>query len=95
MKLYRSDTLFEFGKYEGKTVWQVLDLQINYIDWCIININSFYLTVYMIDAIKNRNPDFKLSAEGEQKLKEKDARWKMEQESNPDDLDDEIIEFWH
>lgn len=51
MKLYRSDTLFEFGKYEGKTVWQVLDLQINYIDWCIINIDSFYLTVYMIDAI--------------------------------------------
>jgi hypothetical protein len=95
MKLYKSDTLFEFGKYEGLTVWQVLDLQINYIDWCIITIDSFYLTVYMIDAIKERNPDFTLSAEGEQKLKEKDARWKLEQESNPDDVDDEIIEFWH
>ena len=95
MKLYRLDTPFDFGKYEGKTVWQVLDLQAGYIDWCIISIDSFYLTEYLIDAIKERNPDFTLSAEGEQKLMEKYTLWKLEQESNPDDLDDEIIEFWH
>jgi hypothetical protein len=49
----------------------------------------------MIDVIKKRNPYFTLSAEREQKLKEKYARWKLEQKSNPDDLDDEIIEFWY
>ena len=72
-----------------------MDLQANNIDWCIITIDSFYLTEYMIDVIKKRNPYFTLSAEREQKLKEKYARWKLEQKSNPDDLDDEIIEFWY
>ncbi len=88
MKFYDLDTQFAFGKYEGKTVRQILDLQPSYIDWCATNLDHFYISEDVIGEIKNIKPDFLLTAEGKQKMEEKYASWKIEQETEEDyDID--------
>jgi hypothetical protein len=47
------NTVFKFGKYKGKTLKQVIDEDINYVVWCLSDINEFRLDndaiVYFID----------------------------------------------
>jgi hypothetical protein len=73
MKSYELDTEFTFGKYKGKTVRQMLDLQPTYIDWCSINLDHFHIAENIIEEIRNIKPDFLISTEGQKKLKEKSA----------------------
>lgn len=82
MKFYDLDTEFTFGKYEGKTVRQILNLQSSYLDWCAINLDHFYLSNQMIEEIKSIKPDFIISDEGKQKLADKYSTWESEQEQN-------------
>jgi|LakMenEpi03Aug12_release.lakeMendotaPanAssembly.Ray.scaffolds.fasta_scaffold1015646_2 hypothetical protein len=88
MKHYDLDSLFTFGKYEGKTGRQIIDLQPSYIDWCARNLDHFYISEEVIEEIIKIKPDFTLSTEGQQKLDEKYANWECEQESFQDYDDD-------
>ena len=89
MKIYTLDTEFTFGKYEGKTVKEVLELQPNYIDWCAINLDHFYISDEAITEIKEIKPDFTITEEGKQKLADKYSTWENEQEQDDyDDYDD-------
>lgn len=88
MKIYDFDKLFTFGKYEGKTLRQIIDLQPSYINWCVEALDHFYISEVVIEEIKKINSDFTLSAEGKQKLKEKYIRWVNEQEPHKDYYDD-------
>jgi hypothetical protein len=89
MKFYTLDTEFTFGKYEGKTVKEVLELQPNYIDWCAINLDHFYISDEAITEIKEIKPDFTITEEGKQKLADKYSTWENEQEQDDyDDYDD-------
>lgn len=89
MKFYTLDTEFTFGKYEGKTVKEVLELQPNYLDWCAINLDHFYISDEIITEIKEIKPDFTISEEGKQKLADKYSTWENEQEQDTyDDYDD-------
>jgi len=80
MNSYNLDTEFTFGKFEGKTVKEVLDIQPSYLDWCAVNLDHFYISDDIIEKIKAIIPDFKLSEEGKQKLNEKYETWENEQE---------------
>ena len=84
MKFYDLDTEFTFGKFEGNTVRQILDLQPSYLDWCAINFDHFYITENVITEIKTIKPDFALTTEGQQKLDEKYTKWEAEEEDNND-----------
>lgn len=84
MKFYDLNTEFSFGKFEGKTVREILDLQSSYLDWCAINLDYFYITENVITKIKTIKPDFALTTEGQQKLDEKYANWESEQEDDYD-----------
>jgi hypothetical protein len=75
MKFYNIDTVFNFGKYAGKTVREVLDIQPSYIDWCVINLEHFYILPEDIDHIKSIKPDFTLSEDGLKKLVDKYSEW--------------------
>lgn len=90
MKFYDLDTEFTFGKFEGNTVRQILDLQPSYLDWCAVNLDHFYISENVIEEIKTIKPDFALTEEGKQKLDEKYSTWETEQEDNEDydDRDD-------
>jgi hypothetical protein len=75
MKFYDIDTVFNFGKYAGKSVREVLEIQPSYIDWCIINLDHFYIMPEDIDYIKSIKPDFTLSADGLSALADKYNEW--------------------
>jgi hypothetical protein len=68
MKFYTLDTEFTFGKYEGKTVKEVLELQPTYLDWCAVNLDHFYISDETITEIKKIKPDFTITEEGEKNL---------------------------
>ncbi|MDR1198651.1 MAG: hypothetical protein LBK94_06520 [Prevotellaceae bacterium] len=75
MKFYHIDTKFDFGKYAGKTLQEVLEIRPSYINWCIINLDHFYISEDVIDEIKSIKPEFALSEEELQELNNKyDAR---------------------
>lgn len=86
MKFYTFDTEFTFGKYKGKTIKEVLELQPNYLDWCAINLDHFYVSDEIITEIKEIKPDFTISEEAKQKLADKYSTWENEQEQ--DDFED-------
>ena len=80
MKFYNLDTEFTFGKFEGKTVREILDLEITYLDWCAVNLVHFYMTESVVEEIRTLKPGFELSKEGQQGLNEKYSIWKKEQD---------------
>lgn len=80
MKSYELDTVFTFGKYTGKSIRQIMDLQPTYIDWCAINMDHFYISKNVIAALKKLKPGFELSAEGTQIMNEKFQVYAQEQE---------------
>lgn len=84
MKFYNLDTEFTFGKFEGKTVREVLDIQHSYIDWCAINLDHFFISDEVIEEIKSIVPDFSISEDGQNKLSEKYETWENEQEDYDD-----------
>ena len=86
MKFYTLDTEFTFGKYEGKTVKEILEIQLTYLDWCAINIDHFYISDEIVAEIKEIKPDFTITEEGKQKLADKYSSW--ENEKQQDDYDD-------
>jgi hypothetical protein len=86
MKFYTLDTEFTFGKYEGKTVKEIIEIQPTYLDWCAINLDHFYISDEIIEEIKVIKPDFIITEEGKQKLAEKYSNW--ESEKRQDDYDD-------
>jgi len=89
MRFYTLDTEFTFGKYEGKTVKEILELQPTYLDWCAINLDHFYISEEIIAEIKVIKPDFTITEEGKQKLADKYSTWENEQQQDDsDDYDD-------
>jgi len=80
MKFYNLDTEFTFGKFKGKTVREVLDIQHSYIDWCAINLDHFFISDEVKEEIKSIVPNFSISEEAQNKLSEKYETWENEQE---------------
>jgi hypothetical protein len=75
MQFYNIDTKFAFGKYSGKTMREILEIQPSYIEWCVINLDHFCISESVIDEIKSIKPNFVLSNEGQQKLADKYEIW--------------------
>ena len=71
MKLYNLRSEFTFGKYEGKTLREVLDIDPSYIDWCSIHLDHFCICDEEIDTISSIIPGFSISEEGKEKLNQK------------------------
>jgi len=87
MKFYTLDTEFTFGKFSGKTVKEILEIQPTYLDWCAINLDHFYISDEIIAEVKAIIPSFVISDEGQSKLTEKYETWESQQQDN-DDNDD-------
>ncbi len=88
MKYYYSDTIFNFGKYKGKTLKDIASEDIMYIEWCIMNIESFVMDKLTIEEIKKINLSF-LSIQGpsevlEDKIEEynNDQLWQQQMEED-------------
>ncbi len=88
MKVYELETTFGFGKYEGKTVRQILDLQPSYLNWCAITLDHFYISDEVIDEIILIKPNFTMSDIAKNKLNEKYAILIEEYDDDDDDFYD-------
>jgi hypothetical protein len=80
MKFYTLNSEFAFGKFKGKTVKEVLELQPTYLEWFAINLDHFYITDEAITELKESQPDFNFTDEARQKLADKHSTWANEQE---------------
>ncbi|MCD8438372.1 hypothetical protein LNI90_11605 [Tenacibaculum dicentrarchi] len=41
---YKLDDILNFGKYKGRTIKEIIQEDINYIVWCLIQIDDFQLS---------------------------------------------------
>ena len=90
MKLYNINDRFTFGKHSGETILQVINEDLGYINWCLINLDHFVFSDNTIDEIKNCIPDFKLSDLAEQVRLQKmnTIQADIEDDHDPYDYDD-------
>jgi hypothetical protein len=96
MKFYELNSVFTFGKYQGKTALEILNLQPSYLDWCAINLDHFIMSENVIDEIEKLEPTFAFSPEGLQKMDEKLDQWNDEITSYQDydeDYDDRNADY--
>lgn len=74
MKLYTVETTLTFGKYNGKSIRDILVIQPSYLDWCIINLEHFYLDDDVIESMEATNK-FKISSQAQGILSKKKQNW--------------------
>lgn len=86
MEFYELDTEFTFGKYQGKTLEEVFEIDPAFIDYCLINHEHFNLSDDILEELKELNPDFQFSEEALDKREDKFAKW---EEGDGDEVDDE------
>jgi hypothetical protein len=55
MKFYDLDSVFTFGKYEGKTIKEVFERDPKYIDFCFNNIDEFYVSPEVMRELRDLN----------------------------------------
>ena len=87
MKFYKLNTVFTFGKFKGKTLKEVITIQPSYVEWCLVNLDHFYISDKVLKEIKQIRKNFYLSEEAEAKRREKFDEWKsnrkkLNQENN-------------
>jgi hypothetical protein len=87
MKFYNLDTQFTFGKFEGKTLKEVIKIDVSYLEWCSINLDHFYLSDETIDLITKIQSDFRLSTTAIAILEKKFDTWDANQYSYTRDDD--------
>lgn len=75
MKIYNLDTEFTFGKYQYKTIRQVIEIDFLYINWCVTNLEHFYIGSNVVNELQQINPDFKLTEVEQKILEDKHADW--------------------
>lgn len=63
MKYYGLNTSFDFGKYNQKTLAEVLIFDKPYIEWCLINVDHFCFDAFLVSNLFTKNVNFSLSSE--------------------------------
>ena len=97
MKFYYLDTIFTFGKFSGKTIREILELHPFYIEWCLLNLDHFYVSEETIEEIKQIKSDFNLTEQAKQKQIEKFQLWepnKIEEEHYDNDYENDFHQNW-
>ena len=65
-------TKFGFGKFKNKTLQEVLELQPSYVNWCIINVDFFFIQADHLDELIKAGVDLHLSKQAYIKNQEKE-----------------------
>lgn len=70
MKYYTLDSEFNFGKYAGKTLKEVAEIEPNYINWCILNLDHFFIPNELIQEL-SKESDFHITSQAQLELNKK------------------------
>lgn len=71
VKEYKTDSAVKFGRFNGKTLSDIVDMQPDYIEWCIIHLDHFYISEDTIDNLRELNSEFTINSQMLDILKEK------------------------
>ena len=58
MKLFSLKTKFPFGKYKGKTLSDVSSVDLSYIIWCLLNVETFIINPEIYEELKCNFSEF-------------------------------------
>ena len=75
LKCYRFESIILFGKYRNMRVKDIVDINPAYIEWCIINLDHFYLSLETIKQIQNNFTFFCKTDKLKKKIREKQEEW--------------------
>jgi len=87
MKVYTQNSLLKFGKYNGSILEDIAKTDPNYINWCIINLDHFYLSEEAIEHLR-ANSGLVISEEATLALEQKRSEISDASDSNDYDFDD-------
>ncbi len=95
MKYYQAHTELTFGMHKGNTLEEVCSKgNVGYINWCIINLDHFYVEEDVIDDIATSldNDDIKLTEKAKEILANKLNDWENEQDEYEQEHDEPYYE---
>ena len=75
---YEIESIFNFGKFKGKTLLDVLSTNPNYVKWCFVNVATFYINNLTINEIRVIIPNFLKKKNEIKLLKTKTLQWDQE-----------------
>lgn len=84
MNYYNINTTFYFGKYKGKTVKDVLDIQPSYLNWCAENLDKFIISEADAKEMKRYSSRFFLSSEAKSEIAKKEAKEERQASAHSD-----------
>jgi hypothetical protein len=87
MKEYTQNSLLKFGKYNGSILEDIAKTDPNYINWCIINLDHFYLSEEAIEQLR-ANSGLVISEEATLALEQKRSEISEASDSNDYGFDD-------
>ena len=87
MKEYTQNSLLKFGKYNGSILEDIAKTDPNYINWCIINLDHFYLSEEAIEELR-ANSGLVISEEATLALEQNRSEISDASDSNDFDFDD-------
>jgi hypothetical protein len=87
MKVYTQNSLLKFGKYNGSILEDIAKTDPNYINWCIINLDHFYLSEEATEHLR-ANSGLVISEEATLALEQKRSEISDASDSNDYDFDD-------
>ncbi len=89
MTFYDLDTVFTFGKYKGETLREVFERDPAYVDYCLVNVDEFLVEDFILDDLREINPDYVISDEA---LAQVDEKWNLYDADAYSDEDDAFEE---
>lgn len=74
VKEYTVNSVMRFGRFNGKTISEVVSIQADYIEWCIVNLDHFYISEETVNDLVEINIEFTISDEMRDILDEKSKK---------------------
>jgi hypothetical protein len=87
MKSYRKETEIGFGKHKGKTISEVTQLEPSYLNWCMVNLEHFYISDEVLSEMHEQGLVFSFNAEAEAIRKQKLEKIEAKMEASTEDYD--------
>ncbi len=92
MKFYDIDSIFTFGKYEGKTLAEVFEVDPKYIKYCQDNIDEFYIAPNVLKELKTVERDNRLLSANLDEMSDDELADFMDTMNDIDDFDEAKFE---
>lgn len=77
VKIYTDRTIIRFGRNRGKSLSEIFAVDPDYIEWCVIHLEHFYIPEETIEVLKEITPHFEFSEQALSILKEKSKKEKV------------------